>query len=200
MKKIGLVVAILLVATLAHADFDWGAYWYFYDSGGSTFLANNAGNTVGAFAQLIWDVDGDGLDTPVNSGTGIAPGSDDVVYWASWFGENAGVAGQFSGAGTPETVTAGAPQDGEIFYARVWSAPAATWNANASTITTTANYWDGLQLTYSDGATLTYNMTGISGSPYNANITVDGVTIPEPTVFALGALGLILVRAFRRKK
>jgi hypothetical protein len=45
-------------------------------------------------------------------------------------------------------------------------------------------------------------MTGPSGSPYSANITVDGtpVAVPEPTVVALAALGLLLIRGFRRNK
>jgi hypothetical protein len=201
-KGLILIALVTVLATVSYANFDWGAYWYFYESDGSTWLENDADNSVGAFVQLIHDVDGDGLDTPVNTGTGISGTSDDTIYWATWFGDNGGGDGAFTGISSPVDVTAGASEDGDIFYARVWSAPSTSWDDLNSTIDGSANYWDGLGYTYSDGSPSTYNMTGPSGSPYSANITVDGtpVAVPEPTVVALAALGLLLIRGFRRNK
>lgn len=202
-----MIVAILFVCSVAfivNADFDWATYWYFYDTGG-TFLTNNTANTVGVFAQLIWDVDDDGIDPAnINYTTGIDPASDDVVYMASWFGDGgAGNPGQF----TTVTVTAGDPQTNGTFYARVWSAPVGTWSAESSQIPTGATYWDA----YTDGqgavlgfeypgAFTTYSMSGPNGSPYSANITASYSPVPEPSSFLLATAGLFLVRLIRRKK
>ena len=201
MKVKSLVVAMLVVvgAFSAYANFDWGSYWYFYDSDGTTWLNNDASQTVGAFVQLIRDVDGDGLDAAIGTGTGIDAGSDDVVFWASWFGENGGSDGMFNPAPPYEVVTAGLAEDGYIFYARVWSDPAATWSGTASTVPSGATYFDGIQFIYDNDVPGTYNMTGPAGSPYNANITVGTSPIPEPTVLGLGLIGLVLLRSFRRK-
>ncbi len=208
MKKLVIVLAAIIIAGVAHANFDWSNYWYFYDEGGVNFATNASSSTVGFFVQLIWDVDDDGLDAPVTTtATGISTTSDDMVYWVSWLGENdggTGMPGDFGGS-NPETVTAGAAQDANHYYARVWNAPATTAFVNTDTNTavnglgTTARYWDGLEFTYADGAPQTYVMTGGAGSPYNSNITIDSVPIPEPTTFALLGIGLLAARFVRKK-
>ncbi|MGD9873254.1 MAG: hypothetical protein AB7T27_03185 [Kiritimatiellia bacterium] len=192
-KAIFTSLLIIAAASFVHADFNWGSYWYFYDSDGTTWLNNDASQTVGAFVQLIRDVDGDGIDAAIGTGTGIVGGSDDVIFWASWFGENDPTDGQFVG---PESVTAGAPEDGYIFYARVWSDPVAVWSGTSSTVPAGATYWDGSQFVFdNDVPTLTYNMS----SAESANVIVGTSPIPEPTVLGLGLIGLVLLRSFRRK-
>ncbi|NCC61957.1 MAG: hypothetical protein EOM12_13680 [Verrucomicrobiae bacterium] len=198
MKKCLSVMAILAIATIAgYANFDWGSYYYFYDTDGSTFLTSDSSESVGCFVQLIWDVDGDGLDQAVNYGTGIAAGSDDQVYMSAWLGFGGStVPGMFVNEMTPAIVTAGLGEDGYIFYGRVWSAPAATWDGLNSTIDASSRYWDGSEFTYVDGVPSIYNMS----SAESANITVNTAPIPEPTVIALGVLGIALVRGLRKVK
>lgn len=195
MKTVLVCLLVLASAAFVHANFDWGSSWYFYDSDGSTFLVSNDSSTIGCFAQLIRDVDGDGVDAAIGTGTGIPIGSDDVVYWASWFGENANDAPGAFVTSPLEDVTAGVAQDGYIFYARIWSDPVSTWSGTASTVPSGATYWDGPSFTYGDAAPGTYDMTGA----LSANVTVDTSPIPEPTVLGLGLIGMVLLRSFRRK-
>ena len=194
-KAVFISLLVLASAAFVHANFDWGSSWYFYDSDGTTFLTSSDTSTVGAFAQLIRDVDGDGIDAAIGTGTGIPIGSDDVVYWASWFGENLNdMPGAFV-TSPLETVTATATENNYIFYARIWSDPVSTWSGTASTVPSGATYWDAPSYTYIDGAPSTYDMTGA----LSANVTVSTSPIPEPTVLGLGLIGLVLLRSFRRK-
>lgn len=203
MKKCLIILGILAIATTASfANFDWGAYYYFYEAAGTTFLTSDASEANGCFVQLIHDVNGDGLDAAVdNGGNGINAASDDVVYMGAWLGIDGGAnQGQFTAS--VADVAAGASEDNYVFYGRVWSAAAATWNGVDSTIDTgVSTYWDGLAFSFdNDAPSPVYNMTAEAGLGLNANVNLVPAAIPEPTVIAMGLLGIALIRGLRKIK
>ncbi|MBN2564035.1 MAG: hypothetical protein JXQ75_24235 [Phycisphaerae bacterium] len=193
---VAVVLAMVLVpATMA--DFRWAAGMYFYDSDGTTWLIHNPVDNIGVFVQLIHDVDGDGIDGCLAGGTGVT--GDDVVWGVSWFGEDTyTINGQWWEPNIGKLMTASSAEDGWYLYARVWNDPAATWNGLNTVVPSGASvrYWDGALWQYDNDVPGTYDMTASESQ----NVTVDSTpsAIPEPTIAALGLVGLLLIRGFRR--
>jgi len=209
MKKILVFLAVVGLALSAHADFQWGSSYYFYDSNGTAgnWLIHNTSSSVGVFVQLIRDVNNDGAAAISATGTGVS--DDDVVYAVAWFGAD-GVSvppayhGMWWSPNTGQTMTAGPTEDGYSFYARVWDSPAATWNGLSTAIDPSAMYYQGPVWTYDNDTPLqNYDMAPTAEGTttgFGLGYVTTSQVVPEPTTLMLGLVGLVLLRLFRVKK
>lgn len=197
MKKLMVATMALLVSTcVSHAVFDWGATYYFYESDGTTLLNSDPSSSLGAYVQLILDVDGDGLGPCVNTGTGIQAGDDDIVFMGTWIGAATPIT---DGRFCTRIVSAGLSESNKWFYSRVWNQAADTWNGNDTAIAgqSSVMYWQssGFQYEHKQLGDQAFNFL-------NMNPNVQGNTvntpIPEPASFVLALAGLLLVRKFRK--
>jgi hypothetical protein len=196
-KALIALLAIGLMASVAQADFFWTAGNYIYNSDGSTWATRDTDNSVGFFAQLIY-AGSDGIANDI-SGTGTGVTGDDSVYNVAWLGEDGGSIDGVWWSGTGKTVPGTATEDGYNFYARIYAAPAASWNGLATTIDNQSYYYQGSVWDYDNDApagTETYSFD----SAESGNWSIDTpIAVPEPTSVILALLGLGLVRLYRRK-
>jgi hypothetical protein len=214
------------LGTSSEANFKWGMTGYFYDVDGATWLVPVSSDaTSGVFAQLIRT--GNTGDLPgtdhMNNGIdlldpqGVA-GNDEVVR-VSWMGES-GLTGDGTWSdsqGFEVDVAAAGINDGDILFARIWNRPAASWDGTPagslpdlsdpfSQVNVSGNilvYFDGGLFTYLDpglNPPETYSMEQGADEKFgpgpNLNFTLQAV--PEPSVFGLTFIGLLLVRFYRK--
>jgi len=210
MKKMLVFLAVVGMALSAQADFTWSAGYYFYDSNGTSgsWLIRNTSSSIGVFVQLIRDVNNDGAAAISGTGTGVS--GDDVVYAVAWFGADGFGAdmppyhGQWWQPTGGQNMTAGASEDGYSFYARVWDAPAASWNGLNTAIDPSAMYYQGPVWTYDNDTPGQYYDMAPTAEGTTAGFSLGYVTtsqvVPEPTTLMLGLVGLVLLRLFRVKK
>ncbi len=209
MKKIFVFLAVVGMVLSAQADFFWQSSAYFYDSNGTSgsWLTHNTSSSIGVFVQLIRDVNNDGAAAISGTGTGVS--GDDVVYAVAWFGADGSSVppayhGQWWNPSTGPTITAGVTEDGYSFYARVWDAPAASWNGLSTAIDPSAMYYQGPVWTYdNDLPSSSYDMTPTAEGTtagFSLGYVTTSQVVPEPTTLMLGLVGLVLLRLFRVKK
>jgi len=209
MKKMLVFLAVVGIALSVQADFQWQAGYYFYDSNGTSgsWLTHSTDNSIGVFVQLIRDVNNDGAAAISGTGTGVS--GDDVVYAVAWFGSDGQTVppayhGQWWNPTDGQTMIAGASEDGYSFYARVWDAPAASWNGLSTAIDPSAMYYQGPVWTYDNDTPGQYYDMAPTAEGTTAGFSLGYVTtsqvVPEPTTLMLGLVGLVLLRLFRVKK
>ena len=199
MRKLAPLAVMAVVALLAvpsYGDFDWFnlASNRVYYGDGTTLADGDASSSVGCFVQLIWAGANGTFSTPINSGNGIPGGSDDQVQLTTWLGNNwfGNPDGRYAGSGTYTADSNG------NYVVRFWSAPS-------------PDYGNGLVPT---STTNRYNQTASWANPGNeppagadqfnilpgGGISMTLQAVPEPAMIALGLVGLVSLRFFRRRK
>lgn len=195
MKRV-LVAAIVTACMVisATADIFWnidgqGTY-YAMDSSMTPLASSDDNSTVGVFLQLIHVTSGTvAHEADYGVATGVSGGDEVLAYSflgygdVTEFGEPTTTDGQWLNGST----YSGSLVTDNAYYVRVWSLPSSDYASGH--IPTSGEY--------ADSDVLIYN--GASGS---INPTLDGnlitQAIPEPTILALGFIGLLSVR-FSRK-
>lgn len=221
MKYMKLIVIMACAcASIALADFSWQASCYFYDQNGTSgnWLVKEPNQLEGVFAQLIY-AGANGVADSIDAAGTTGVTGDDVIYDVSWFGEDGYDGDDHDGGGAIDpdiydgfwwfpsvgkTITAGASEDEYVFYARVFAVPASSWNGLSTTLAADAWYYQSPTWTYDNDVVGDFDMTpvreGQTGLPLDYVSTSTGQVIPEPSSIALGLVGLVLLRVFRRKK
>ena len=200
MRKLAPLAVMAVVALLAvpsYGDFDWfnaNSNRVYYGDG-TTFADGNASSTIGCFIQLIYAGADTVFSTPVNSGTGIPGGSDDQVIIASWIGNNVfgNADGRYSGNGSyTNDVSAG------NYIVRFWSAPSPDFG-NGLVPTSTTNRYNQTASWANPGSEPPATADSFNNLP-NGGISLTLQAVPEPAMIALGIVGLVSLRFFRRRK
>ena len=195
MKRV--VVAIFVMASVAMSasaalfwNIDGGGTYYAMDSSLTPLTASDDNSSVGAFLQLIHITSGTTPHAPdIGVATGVS-GGDEVLAYAymgygdvTEFGEPTTTDGQWLNGST----YSGALIANDAYYVRVWSQPSSDYVSGH--IPAGGEYADSDALIY-NGA------NGIIDPTASENLITQA--IPEPTILALGFLGLMSVR-FSRK-
>lgn len=200
-KKITTAIAMVLMAAVGSAYATGALSWKNTSQGllgadNSTPLTGSKSDaTVGAFAQLIHDVNGDGLN-PIDLGNADGAGGDDVVLAWSFIGWNTGFSPANGSINVADTAIASVPENNHIFV-RTWDAPSPGGGAAPLPGTSSVAMW------YGDSPN--FFVTDDTGNPADFNIqgfyTNIPVVVPEPGTLAFIGLGLVTIayRRLRRK-
>lgn len=199
MRKLTPLVAIVVVALLSvpsYGDFDWfntSTNYVYYGDGTTRVDGDMSDSSVGCFVQLIWAGADNAFSTPINSGNGIPVGSDDQVQGTTWIGANmlGGPSGLYGEAGF-------ASDSNGYYIVRFWSAASPDY-ANGLVPTSSTNRYNQTALWSNPGSEPPASADSFNNLP-NGGISLTLQAVPEPAMIALGLVGLVSIRFFRRKK
>lgn len=164
--------------------------------------------TIGDFLQLIFAPSGSTFDLAVNFDTspdGIAPGSDNVVVDAAFFGRNTGILPTLQGLMQLPKDAGTAFNIGDQFIVRAWTEPASFFDVGTPSASTIPN---NPMVAYGDSAIYTYQALDPADDEFKFD-TEGGRTgwqaslavVPEPSTFALFLVSLgIIGRRLRRNR
>ncbi|MBU1693588.1 MAG: hypothetical protein KKC51_06455 [Verrucomicrobia bacterium] len=196
-----LITAGVVLCALALGASGEGIGW-FQDVGyanygdGTTLLNGDLLSSVGCFVQLLW-VGVDGTPSQAyNSGDGTGFSDDVVVDWR-WIGAGAasGADGWFSGG---QVVAGGDVQSNRVYFARFWSDASPNFAAGSVPTSLTNQYANGPTWTYPHSAP-TFDDFDVTYAG-DVDTTLSPLAIPEPGVLTMLVLGLMGLRATRKRK
>jgi len=169
------------------------------------------GSDFGGYLQLVQDVGLDGPDPLVLSEAGTGDGMSDgagadIVLATGWIGAGilAGTPLPFNawqdnavGSGHFSVSTTMTPQQGDVYYVRVFDMPSPSYGAGA--IPGTDAWYADITMGISTPVTSGEASSGIVDRPMIGPVPGDWQPVPEPGTLGLFALGMIALAARRRK-
>ena len=201
MKKLGIIIAAFGLAIGSYADIEWfhdiSEGNPILDEGAVAVVGNTFDSSVGSFLQLIW-AGPNGTIQAADGGATDGAGGDDLVVDTSWIGRNIfGPNDGFAGAGPAFT----GDLDGGVYYVRAWNQ--ASPNFAGGEIPLISSFYGNSVVTLTNPNDPIGEPpdlpTSFEFAPNASGTLQTTIAIPEPTVLALFAIGLIGLRTFRKK-
>ena len=196
LAPLAVMAVVALLAVPSYGDFNWfntTSNYVYYGDGTTRVDGDQTQSSIGCFIQLIWAGANGTFDAPINSGNGISGTSDDRVHATSWIG-----AGIFTGPSGLYDQSGFTSDSNGNYIVRFWSAPSPDFG-NGLVPTSTTNRYNQTASWPNPGSETPNPPDDFNNLP-NGGISLTLQAVPEPAMIALGLVGLVSLRFFRRRK